>query len=538
MKTRTLLIAAVMFLGLTAASFAQATFSVGSIPVTAVVNTGQVELTGAVTFTQTSGVTNNGTITISYGVPITSAFSSVTVTALAGSQFATANCGASFGLPTNVCVSSVTVNTTASSNANGLLVLNVPAGVGISTAGEFGSFTVSGARVAIAGTGLTTLTASLSTTNNAITAGQTSVVVISSIQPGIASVGVKSGGISPVVGSINAVSGGVTATAVVVIKEGFLNAWGDPTNLTAAGLRITLSAAPPAGVTITFPALVTTDGATPVANPTFVTINSDGSGDGSGNTTGIGAVSFTSTSTNLSVFYKATTTTDPTKQETLAFNVTFSVSSSATLPLPSTSITYVVSMAPIGTAFKSNGDVITDTNLIPRYAALDVGPAGLLTITGLSTTMLVPFAQTVTALGFNTGLAISNTTEDPGKTAMGFGTATPQTGKITFYFFPALPSASATNPTNFNFTPTGTFGHGLDANGNLISGGTFVALVSEILAAASQPADFSGYIFIVTNFTNAHGFWTISDFKSFSQGGAMLVLPGTDRTSVPETLNN
>ena len=267
-------------------------------------------------------------------------------------------------------------------------------------------------------------------------------------------------------------------------------------------------------------------------------INSDGSGDGSGNTTGIGAVSFTSTSTNLSVFYKATTTTDPTKQETLAIPVTFTVSSSASLPLPSTSITYVVSMAPIGTAFKSNGDVITDTNLIPRYAALDVGPAGLLTITGLSTTMLVPFAQTVTALGFNTGLAISNTTEDPGKTAMGFGTATPQTGKITFYFFPALPSASATNPTNFNFTPTGTFGHGLDANGNLISGGTFVALVSEILAAASQPADFSGYIFIVTNFTNAHGFWTISDFKSFSQGGAMLVHPGLDRTSVAETLNN
>jgi len=36
MKTKTLVLAAIMFLGLGAAAFAQATFSVGSIPVTAV----------------------------------------------------------------------------------------------------------------------------------------------------------------------------------------------------------------------------------------------------------------------------------------------------------------------------------------------------------------------------------------------------------------------------------------------------------------------------------------------------------------------
>lgn len=527
MKTRTLLIAAVMFVGLTAASFAQATFSVGSIPVTAVVNTGQVELTGAVTFDQTSGVTNNGTITISYGVPITVAFSSVSVTALAGTAFASATCGAPL-LPTGVCVSTVTVNTTASSNTNGLLVVNVPAGV---AAG--GSFTVSGARVAIAGTGLTSLTANLSTTNNAITAGQTSVVVISSIQPGIAGVGTKIGSTSPNVGRINAVSGAITTTpAQVTVKEGFLNAWGDPTNLTNAGLRITLSANPPSGVKIIFPANATTDG---TGSPVFTTMNSDGSLISAD-------VTISSTSTSLQVFYKAVSTTDPTKQETLVIPVTFSVSSSASLPLPSTQITYVVSLAPIGTAFDSNGNVIADVKLIPRYAASDVGPATLLSITGLTTTMLVPFAQTVTALGFNTGLAISNTTEDPGTTAMGFTTATPQTGTITFYFFPSLPNPTATNPTNFSFSPTGTFGHGLDANGRLIAGGTFTALISEIFAAASQPADFNGYIFIVTNFTNAHGFWTISDFKSFSQGGAMLVLnPATTdggRTLTPEALNN
>jgi opacity protein-like surface antigen len=71
MKTKTLLIAAVMFLGLTAAAFAQATYSVGSIPVTAVVNTGLVEKSGDITFSQTSGTVQTGTITISYGVQIT-----------------------------------------------------------------------------------------------------------------------------------------------------------------------------------------------------------------------------------------------------------------------------------------------------------------------------------------------------------------------------------------------------------------------------------------------------------------------------------
>lgn len=520
MKTRTLLIAALMFVGLTAASFAQqATFSVGSTPVTAVIDTGQVELTGTVTFTLQSGVVATaGTITINYGVPIT--YPDLSLAAKTGPNGSDANISI---LP---IASNVTVNNAASNNAAGLLVLTIPT----TFAGT--SFSVSGVRVAVANTGLPSLTASLSGVNVAITAGQTSVVVISSIKPGIAAVGTKSsttGGPKPVVGSINAVSGSDIINPVITVQEGFLNAFGDPATKTNAGIKITLSAAPPAGVTIQFPATFSSfSGATAFA--AWQAVNSDGSGPASG-------AKFTSTSTSLSAFYREASANDPTTAEFLSISPTLSVSSSATLPLPSTTVTYSVSLAPIGGVFNSDGTIIGDP-LIPRYVEVSAGSATLFNITGLTTTLLVPFAQTVTALGYNTGLAISNTTEDPGSTAMGLTGATAQTGKITFYFFPSLP-ASGTNPTNPTALPTaaGFPGSGLDANGNLIAGSTYTVLLSQLLSQAGLPADFNGYVFIVTGFTNAHGFWTISNFTTFSQGGAMLVIPGA-RTTTPEGLNN
>ncbi len=73
MKTKTILIAAVMFFALTASAFAQATFSVSSIPETTVVNSGFTEKTGDIMFTTVAGTPASvtGTFTISYGVPIT-----------------------------------------------------------------------------------------------------------------------------------------------------------------------------------------------------------------------------------------------------------------------------------------------------------------------------------------------------------------------------------------------------------------------------------------------------------------------------------
>lgn len=523
MKTKTLLIAAVMFLGLTAAAFAQATFSVGSIPVTAIVNTGQVELTGDITFS----MVNNGnaavlgTITVIYPVPITVAMSATNGAAGSGVRISTVTApftSSAANPPGNQTTVGILSVSSGASTGQGQVVIQVPP----AAAGN-GSFTLTGVRVAVAGTTLTSLNATISATNNAITANQTNVLVVASIAPGIQAP------VTTTVGSINATTGGSIVNPVITIPEGFLNAWGDPTPLTNAGIRITLSAAPPAGITITFPQTASSDGVAPVANPAWTTINNDGTDHG-------GTYVFTSSSTTLVAYYKATSTTDPTKLETLTINPTLAFSGSSNLPLPVVTITYLVSMAPIGTAFGSNNALIASP--IPRYAAQDLGPANLLRITGTTTTMLIPFAQTVTAAGYNTGFAIANTTEDPGSSVTSFAPPVAQLGTLTFYFFPQLPSPTGTNPANFSYTTGASSpGTGLDAAGRLPAGSTYTVLLSQLLAAAGAPADFSGYVFVVANFTNAHCLYVVSNFTTFSQGSLALIIT-QDRTTVPESLDN
>jgi hypothetical protein len=515
MKTKTLLIAAVMFLALTAGAYAQATYSVGSIPVTAVINTGLTERTGDLTFFQQSGLSNVGTITVNYGVPITIPFTAVTVT---GQGAYLGNAG-------------LNVNTVASNNAAGILVINVPGGL------NTGSFTVSGVRVAVAGTTLTSLSANISSTNNAIIAGQTSVVVISSIAPGIGSVSTSSSG-SGARANINAATGTITyspssaASAIIAVKEGFLNAFNDinPNTLYGVGLRFTLTAAPPPGVTITFPASGVTNGA---GAPQFVAV------DPSATTTPLAPTAITSSSTSLSAFYRLTSAQDPTLLETATFAVAVTFSGSSNLPLPAGTLQFNTTLWPIGTAFTSSGAVITTQSSIPRYVELLVGPTTLVNITSATTTLLVPFAQRVSSINYDTGFSIANTTEDPGSSmsAAVTGAAVPQSGAITFYFYPQLPSPSGTNPANSSYTTTaGSPGTGIDASGRVPAGSTYIVLLSELLQAAGLPADFAGYVFIVTNFTDAHAFFTVSNFTTFSQGSLALVVTG-DRTAAAESLN-
>lgn len=341
--------AILMLAVLTGVARGQATYSVGCIPVTAVINTGLTERTGDIYFTQVVGSSAAGTINISYGVPITVDSSAIVVSAPAGSGYATAT-----PIPGDGFVASVTV--IATNSGAGILVLSVPGGI------NAGSFSVSGVRVAMAGTGLSSLTANVGATGNAITAGQTNVMVISSIAPGIASIETTA------TGSIDPTTGEVTAQPVITVKEGFLNAWGDASNATNAGIRITLSQAPPTGVSIVFSGTASTNG---TGSPTFTTMAADGTIIGS-------PVEIISGSTSRNVYYRVTSTTDPTMQETLSISPSIQINSSEiSLPLPELSITYTISLAPIGTAFDSNGNVITVPQLIPRYVLSEIGPAPL-----------------------------------------------------------------------------------------------------------------------------------------------------------------
>jgi len=219
--------------------------------------------------------------------------------------------------------------------------------------------------------------------------------------------------------------------------------------------------------------------------------------------------------------------------------VTISVSDSGPFPLPAAALNITATFAQIGTAFDSSGNVLTGSDgNIPRYVAEETAAATLVSILGANTTLLIPYSSKVTSGGFDTGIAISNSTTDPGTNAMGATGATKQTGSLTFYFFPQLPSPSGTLPASFTYTTSGTSpGTGLDSTGKLPSGSTYSVLLGQLLTAASAPADFAGYIIVIANFTNAHCLYVLSNFTTFSQGSLALVI-SSGRAGLVEALDN
>lgn len=480
MKVRTLFVAAVMFLALSAAAFAQATFSVGSTPVTAVINTGITEKTGDITFvlpTQNT-TTAAGTITVYYsGVPITN------------------------GIATGISVVGTGTLSTAAINtvnaSTGTIVISVPAG---GASGDV--ITLTGVRVAVANTGLTSLNAVISTVNNSITAGQTVVQVISAIVNGIV--------VTSTAETLNAVLLTSTGASSITVEEGFLNAFGKVDGVgtfDALGIVVTLDAAPPAGLTLTFDQFPTVSGL-----GTFEAVDSTGTALGT-------APVIDSTSTDLNVYYKLTADSDPYNIEDMMIDVAVGATGTFVGAMP---VTAKVSLYPIGT-------VTTGTAWIPRYAALYTAVT-LVDFTGSNTWLCAPFAQVQPAISYDTGLGIANTTLDPG------GFATPQPGTIDFFFYP-----NDGSPMFSYSTTAGSPGTGLDATGKVPAGSNYSVLVSQLMDAAratnaAVPTSFSGYIFIQTNFTNAHGIYTVSNFSTFSQGGQLLV---TNRNgSGPEEWNN
>jgi hypothetical protein len=351
------------------------------------------------------------------------------------------------------------------------------------------------------------------------------VTVINSVAAGLAKVG-----INPETGKANGTaelsaidpSG---ATAGMFASENYLDAFGnipgvapaDPTITTGIMIRFTLSANPPAGVSIVFPATAPSTGTAATAG--WILTDSAGA---------VGAKTIKSDTTDLTVYYLLASSSNPTAIDDISIPVSLVYNKDdATLPLPSGTITYVASLAPIKAAFNSNGTV---TGLpIPRFAAADVGTGELLVIAGSTTTLLVPYATTFNAGGYNTGFAIANTTMDPDEEAI------PQAGTVTFTMYGQ--QNGATEPKSWTYTSSATSpGTGLDASGKLAAGSTWTVLLSEILSAAGAPADFTGYVIIQANFTNAHAQYVTSDFSGFTQGALALVI--LSHREGPEALNN
>lgn len=164
----------------------------------------------------------------------------------------------------------------------------------------------------------------------------------------------------------------------------------------------------------------------------------------------------------------------------------------------------------LGTATARGGLGTVGGTGIVRFADV-TDQSNMFTIVACSTTLLYPFVTT--AAGFDTGIAIANTTADPAA----FGTPN-QTGQCTItpygsYTSGATPPAAGTTPA----IPAGrVFAASLQDSG-IFAGG-----------AALGPG-FTGYLIAQCNFQLAHGYAFVSTYglagaNSVAQGYLALVL--------------
>lgn len=136
----------------------------------------------------------------------------------------------------------------------------------------------------------------------------------------------------------------------------------------------------------------------------------------------------------------------------------------------------------------------TAASQIPGFSptATDIVTTNTITFKPCTTTLLFPFVTN--ANGFETGIAISNTTKDSFSTPNQNGTCT-----LNFY---ASGVAGATNPSAVT-APNLAEG----ANQPYLAGENYAFTLTQALGVnASNPATFQGYIIAQCNFVNAHAF--------------------------------
>jgi hypothetical protein len=193
---------------------------------------------------------------------------------------------------------------------------------------------------------------------------------------------------------------------------------------------------------------------------------------------------------------------DPTAIDTLSFAVSLAFRN---VNNPGTgTMTVNGSYAPISTV-----NTMSSTAPIPRFQDTSTA-ANAANIALCQTVLLFPFVAN--QAGFDTGMAISNTTSDP------FGTA-PQTGNCELNYYGATTGGGAPPARQTTTTP---LQGGQVATFTLSSGGTN--------GIAATPG-FLGYIIAICNFRYAHGFAFISDVgaQRLSHGYLALVLDPSPR---------
>ena len=188
------------------------------------------------------------------------------------------------------------------------------------------------------------------------------------------------------------------------------------------------------------------------------------------------------------------------------------------LPFAPATISVRVSLSPDGDALDEDGDVIesdTADGTIPRYVETFTDAIDLIDIVPATTTLLMPFVSTE---GPASIMGISNTTADP----FGDDGAGGADGTLTFWLFP-----SGGDMVMWSTDADPTVGSGLDDDGVLVSGNTYLVSIADILTAAESDdaASFTGYVFVETNFTHAHGVGYITNLAGITAAADVLVVP-------------
>jgi len=307
--------------------------------------------------------------------------------------------------------------------------------------------------------------------------------------------------------------------ASLLITEGFASAWRTTTQAASSGaagvgalndtqIKVTVAGLP-TGVTAAIAAV----GSSKVTTITLY------------NNTGAGApiasiTAPTSTNSSANVFVIDIGADSLTTTDSVQINFTLSGTASS---LAAGTITATVTLSPLGGGLDSNslplGPGGSSNPGYPSYTEADLGPVTIGNILPANTTMLIPYA--VKTGPYDTGIAIANTTADPfGPTG---GSATPTAGTLSVFLFPRTNTGAGTSVT-LTTSATVRPGVGLATDGTLAAGGTWTALMSDILTAAGQTGDFFGYLFIQSNFLNAHGAAYIFNGVGFTSSTPVLVL--------------
>jgi len=204
--------------------------------------------------------------------------------------------------------------------------------------------------------------------------------------------------------------------------------------------------------------------------------------------------------------------TNPSVVETLKFAVydSFTANAGANTP-PAGSATVTLSFAPTPSAstFTATAAAAASASLpIPRFSIGGLAASNVLTIQICRTILLYPFITNQS--GFDTGIAIANTSTDP------FGTV-PQAGTCTLKWFGGTTTTGTTPPAG---TPAA--GNPADiVTASIPSGTVYTNLASTAVSG------FQGYMIAVCNFQFAHGFAFISDLgaRNLAMGYLALVIP-------------